>query len=176
MKLTDFIRIYENVISDKECDQIIQLAEKKGFQLYDEPGYKFLQVNLNQSGLSNLAQNFASVASYIAKDYFNRLQFSEFIDVQGFEEVRIKKYPIGSNYEFKTHIDAADKSSSLRYLVFILYLNDNNGHTVFDKLNFKYKPKKGSIIVLPPFWMFPHSGETPTDYDKYIMMTSLHFT
>lgn len=175
MQLTDFIRVYNNVVSDEYCDKLISIAESQGFELYEEPAYRFLQVNINQKGLLDIANDFASALIPIAENYFDSINVSKFISVQGFEQVRIKKYPAGSNFEFSSHIDAANKDTAVRYLIFILYLNDNNGSTVFDQLDFEYEPRKGSVIVFPPFWMFPHSGKTPTDRDKYIMMTSLHF-
>lgn len=175
MQLKDYIKVYSNAIPGTTCNSLVKLAEETGFDLYDTPTYKFWQVNFNDKNLVNVAQGFAKAMIPLAKDYFKETKVSEYIDVQGFEGVRVKKYPKNEDFEFRPHIDAADAESAKRYLVFICYLNDNNGYTVFDQIGFKYKPTKGSVIVFPPFWMFVHSGVVPTDYDKYIMMTSLHF-
>ena len=54
-------------------------------------------------------------------------------------------------------------------------LNDveTGGNTVFK--DFMIQPKKGSLLVFPPLWMFPHKGEPPISGPKYIMSTYLHY-
>lgn len=176
MDLKNLIKVYNNVISNQNCKHIIECFEERSDEVkfYDTPAYKFKQLDLNQTDLLPLAQMFAQQCSYYIEDYFKSLGVNEYIKIQSFEDVRIKKYEKNSDYQFKTHIDVADRESSIRYLVFILYLNDNNGYTSFPNLDYKFKPKRGSLVVFPPYWMFPHTGEIPTDYDKYIMMSSLH--
>ena len=177
MQLLDFIKVYDNVLDPATCNQFIEEVEKRpsDFLLHDTPGYKFQQLNINQTDLAPIAQQIAQPLAGYARHYFRGLNLNQYVDVQGFEEVRIKKYLKNSNYEFKTHIDVTNKETAVRYLVFIIYLNDNNGVTTFENLNFSYKPKQGSMIMFPPTWMFPHAGTIPTDNDKYIMMTCLHY-
>ena len=173
--LTDYIKVYDNVVSSEQCQTIIEIAEKKGFELYDSKTYKFYQFNLIENQMIATAQSFAEMLIPIAENYFKLLGVDHYVGVQGFEAVRIKKYPKNSDFQFKTHIDVTDKANAVRYLVFILYLNDNNGDTTFEQLGVSVKPKQGSVVVFPPTWMFPHAGTIPTDNDKYIMMTSLHY-
>lgn len=177
MQLLDFVKVYDNVLDDQTCKRLIQEVEARPDELllYDTPGYKFQQFNFNQSDLVPVAQQIATALVGYARHYFRQLNLNEYVDVQSFEEVRIKKYLKNSNYEFKPHVDVTDKATAVRYLVFIIYLNDNNGATTFENLNFSYTPKRGSMIVFPPLWLFPHAGTIPTDHDKYILMTSLHY-
>ena len=38
------------------------------------------------------------------------------------------------------------------------------------------KPKKGTLIIFPPLWMFPHKGNPPINESKYLLSTYLHYT
>jgi len=178
MNLRDLIRVYEGVIGADECNTIIKEfeARKDIARLYDTPGYKFLQLELNQTDLLPLAHAFCHYLAPFIEDYFNSLKLASYVNATSFEAVRIKKYEKGGDFEFKPHIDAANKETAVRYLVFILYLNDNDGLTSFPTLGFSFKPRQGSVILFPPHWMFPHTGHAPTDTDKYIMMSCLHHT
>jgi hypothetical protein len=55
------------------------------------------------------------------------------------------------------------------------YLNDveTGGETVFKDLIIQ--PKKGTLLIFPPLWMFPHKGNAPIGESKYIMSTYLHY-
>jgi prolyl 4-hydroxylase len=89
---------------------------------------------------------------------------------QELEQLRIKKYPVGGY--FKEHIDAADRSSSRRYLSAFVYLNESGGTKFFDK---KIKAQPGTMVIFPPQWMFPHTGLVG-DKPKYFLSTYLHFS
>lgn len=177
-QLTDFIQVFDNVLSKDACEKIVLGCQKNEhlFKSYDTEGYRFDQIDLNEvPEMQALAVNFAKAVVPLAKSYFKSVGVSDFVDVQGFEHVRIKRYKANSGFEFKPHIDIVDRASAARYLIFILYLNDNDGETHFENLGISFKPKVGSVIAFPPFWMFPHSGKTPTTGDKFIMMTSLQY-
>lgn len=178
MKLQEFIKFYENVLDSDFCDHIIYEFKNKSEHItyYNNQHYKFEQLNLNTCGSEKIAKSFIHKVIPYIQEYTESLGFQSYIKIRGFEHVRIKKYLKGSDYRFDTHVDVDDKDSCVRYLTFILYLNDNNGHTTFPYLDLSFKPKKGSMIMFPPFWMFPHSGETPKDTDKYIIMSSLHYS
>ena len=88
---------------------------------------------------------------------------------------RSKKYLKGTDDQFKTHVDVADKEAAVRYCIAILYLNDNDGLTTFPDLELAVEPVAGRVVVFPPMWMFPHNGLPPTNDDKYIMMSCLHY-
>ena len=177
MDLKDFIISYDDVLDNASCDMLIKTFKAaKNIERHDTERYKFDQLNMNSSPtLSKIARQFAAGLVPYFEEYFRTVGVEEYIGIQGFEEVRIKYYKKGSGAEFKTHVDAADANSSKRYVVAIAYLNDNNGVTEFPTLGMSYKPKKGSVIMFPPTWQYPHSGNIPTDNDKYIMMTSLNF-
>jgi prolyl 4-hydroxylase len=177
--LNNFIRVYDYVISGQTCNTLIDLFEHKykdNHEVHDTELYKFHQLNLGQNQeLQIISQNFAKALVPYMEEYFRSVDVSQYVGIQGFEEVRIKRYIKNTNDQFKTHVDVTDKESARRYLIAMLYLNDNNGVTEFPTLGMSITPKQGSVVMFPPMWLFPHAGRIPTDDDKYIMMTSLHY-
>jgi hypothetical protein len=177
-KLTDFIQVYHNVISPESCKRIISQYEthQEYIQEHDTALYKFHQLDLNHTpDLVGLAGAYAGSLLPCYEDYFNKLRLRQFVTFDTWEDVRIKKYLRGSGDEFRTHVDVSDHASAARFCIAILYLNDNNGLTTFPNLGVGVQPEAGKVVIFPPSWMFPHNGKSPTDNDKYIMMTSLHY-
>ena len=177
-KLSDFIRIYDDVITPEQCSYIIEDFKKHEqlVEAHDTPLYKFHQLNLNHTpDLMDLANAFAGSLVPYYEDYFKSLGMTQYVDMNNFEEVRIKKYLKGTDDQFKTHVDVTDHASASRFCIAIMYLNDNDGLTTFPHLGVGVQPKAGRVVMFPPFWMFPHNGLIPKSDDKYIMMTCLRY-
>ena len=64
---------------------------------------------------------------------------------------------------------------SLRYWVVMCYLNDvkNGGETEFLYQGRLIKPKKGTIVVFPPYYTHLHKGHPPKSNSKYILTSWL---
>ena len=78
--------------------------------------------------------------------------------------------------EFKPHVDVNSKPTSTRFLVFFIYLSDNEeGKTTFPQLDKYAECKKGSMLMFPPMWPWLHAGTKPINEPKYIMQTYLHY-
>lgn len=178
MNLSDLVKVYDNVLSKELCQEFINFFEiqKENSDLHDTEGYKFNQLDFLSIGRQDVCQFFAKeVLKPYSQKYFEETGFQKWVPNPKFESVRIKKYEKVSEYRFDEHVDVINEESCRRYLVGILYLNDNNGFTTFDNLDLQVKPKTGTLVVFPPLWMFPHSGLSPTDNEKYIMMSSLNY-
>ena len=103
-------------------------------------------------------------------------EYTKYIPVlRSLEEFRVKRYNSDSEDRFDQHVDVADIASSRRQLAFLFYLNSNfeGGETEFAD-GAKVTPRTGSVLVFPPFWLFPHAGLPVTKGTKYIMSTYLH--
>ncbi len=174
MELKHLIRHYGGLLPPHRCKEVIDWANTVQSTHYKNDTYDFNQINVNEHW-PDLAMSFAKIVSQVSEDYFKSLGFSEYVTPQGFEQVRIKKYVQNAGQEFRNHVDVIDHATAKRYLIAILYLNDNNGVTDFPHLGVSVKPSAGSMVLFPPMWMFPHAGRPPTDHDKYIMMTSLNY-
>ena len=74
--------------------------------------------------------------------------------------------------EFKYHT----KSHIIRFLVFFLYLNDNEGgETMFPDYDIKVQPKAGRMLMFPPNWTHKHKANKPINQPKYILGSYLHY-
>ena len=182
-KLSDLIRVYDNALDSRICALIMQkFEEMEGEQERVEHQRKpdFTQLNLTQVSnktpeLFYLHQFLVRSALEYRKKYYSECGEWKFPAKNGFEEFRVKRYLNDGNDVFERHIDVTDYASARRYLSFLWYLNDveDGGETVFDDLTIK--PETGKLIVFPPMWMFPHSGERPVSNTKYIISTYLHY-
>ena len=88
----------------------------------------------------------------------------------------MKRYLPNDKDEFQEHVDVGDYASARRFLVFFLYLNDNEGgETSFSEYGLKVKPKTGSLLMFPPTWTYLHTGHKPIKLPKYIIGSYLHY-
>ena len=70
------------------------------------------------------------------------------------------------HHDFQVDYDAKQH----RAITYLWYLNDvdEGGETEFWG-NYKIKPRKGTLILFPASWTFPHCGKMPISNDKYII-------
>lgn len=89
-----------------------------------------------------------------------------------YEDLIVKRYDPNGDDRFQAHFDSLGPVSN-RYLVFLWYLNDvsEGGETEFCDLNIKIKPKKGRLLIFPPYWMYVHRGLMPISSSKHILST-----
>lgn len=182
-ELNDFIHIYENALEPNICDFLISLFEQTSdkHERFENDGTpNFTQINFTEN--RNLTEEINQVHGHVIKKIIEyRDKYYEFVNSKvfpsehAFEQFRIKKYNPGGDDRFDTHVDVTNYESSRRFLSFMWYLNDVEigGNTVFKDL--VIQPKKGTLIVFPPLWMFPHRGESPISGPKYIMSAYLHY-
>ena len=78
-----------------------------------------------------------------------------------------KAYPGGGFH--KWHYDNRNFLGSHRFLVVLVYLNDNfeGGETEFLYLNKRIQPQKGRMIVWPAAFTHTHRGNPPLTSPKY---------
>ncbi len=179
--LTDYIKVYDEVFPKEVCEDLI-LAYKENLnhvQTHKTAGYIFNQLEINTTPtIKDVADPIYRTLIPRYQDYFEELECSDYVNLgqPSVEALRIKKYKKNSGEQFKTHVDVVDHETARRYAVAIVYLNDNDGATVFPTIGMKVEAKQGRVVIFPPNWMFPHAGLEPTNHDKYIMMTCLHYT
>lgn len=88
----------------------------------------------------------------------------------------LKRYLAGGQDRFQLHFDAVNEVSD-RYMVLLWYLNDvdEGGETLFPLLDLRVVPRRGRLLMFPPYWLFPHAGLPSPRQDKYILSTYLRF-
>jgi len=86
---------------------------------------------------------------------------------------KVMKYDKGKGI-FNTHIDNSFlDNTEHRFLTALLYLNtiEEGGETEFQSQGVIVKPKAGRVVMFPPFFTHPHTGNIPLSKDKYVIST-----
>ena len=169
-----------NILPTNLCDYLINLYEsdKDNRERVDnESKPTFTQLNLNRYHrkiVSNLYNYFSLALDSYKKDVPSSKYLPE---IKYIEEFRIKKYEVGGVDRFDEHVDVIDHKSAKRCLAMLFYLNDvdEGGKTIFPHHHKEFTPVKGSVIIFPPTWEYPHLGEPPVSNPKYIMSSYLHY-
>jgi hypothetical protein len=181
--LVDLVHVYDDVLDSQTCQKLIDFYESNE-ELHEKISNNgtpnFTQINLTEN--HKQSDEIKSIHNLLISKVFEyKKLYYDFIDARcfpnehAFEQFRIKKYNLGGEDRFDTHVDVKDYASARRFLSFFWYLNevDEGGETIFaDKI---IKPKTGKLVVFPPLWMYPHRGAPPTSNPKYIMSTYLHY-
>lgn len=180
VNLSDLIVVYENALSPDVCDELISFFDNntKYHEKIREGGVpNFTQLNLtrNKTEQEHIHNHLIKTVFKYRDLYYEYAYRDVFPESHAFEEFRIKRYNVGGTERFDTHVDVTDYFSSRRFLSFFWYLNtvEDGGETEFDDMIIK--PKKGSLVVFPPLWMFPHKGHPPVSEPKYLLSTYLHY-
>ena len=171
------VKVYDNVIPDNACKNLIDLFENnKEHQEYLNEDHCpcFTQININQIS-TNIVRGFIPILQKIYLQYKNDIQSKYIPPLKELEEFRIKRYTTNGDERFDEHVDVTDYNSSLRAVAFLFYLNDNDGNTLFPSHNLNIQPISGRVIVFPPTWEYPHQGLAPKNNPKYIMSTYIHY-
>lgn len=179
MKRLDFLYQFTDAIEPEFCDELIQNFESSNNTLKrNDDGYpNFTELNISRYN-EKLAQRVQEITTVCYKLYCQVTHpYSEYHGNFEFEGIAIKKYNSNSDDRFDEHVDVGCNRSSNRFLAFLYYLNDDytEGRTVFHP-NHIVTPIKGSVLVFPPYWMYPHRGERVKTGTKYIMSTYLNWS
>ena len=188
-KTESCVRYYDDVISKEWCNKVIDLFEaekipissKFGFNEGNNPRKSFTELDIEgKDKWKDVKETFIKVCrqnfqNFIKDVNIERHHLPVIVDL---ENVRIKKYEANGKDVFKDHVDVirSQGPSAKRFLVFILYLSDveEGGETNIPRYDIKCKPKSGRLLMFPPFWTHPHSGEKVIKGTKYQIMTYLH--
>ena len=184
-----YIGVYDNVLSDKFCEGVIEKFESNSEQhiaTYLEGHRSFTEINLNlrPDVWSSEIELFMTSLEMCLLRYKNDAGIDDMSwpEKIGYEEFRMKRYIPNTQDEFKFHVDVQDYASARRFLVYFWYLNDveEGGETAFQmnrdvEPKIKIKPKKGRILFFPSVWTHPHVALPPISNSKYIIGGYLHY-
>jgi len=180
--MNDFIKTYDNVLSDVSCQHLIDKFEdnRNQWQKTELEGHRsFTEININ---LHEDWQEYVNIIYKALNPYLQKYADDHKIthnwpERYGWEQIRFKKYEVNDKDEFKEHVDVMDYASAKRFLVFFLYLNDNTGGlTDFPEYDTMIQPKTGTLLMFPPLWTHKHIGHKPVKKPKYIIGSYLHYT
>jgi len=179
----NYISIYDNALDKKYCDHLIKKFElhKEHQKKIQSNTYSFTEINMNQHNdwkdyikvlMTQLYKKY--IEKYVKDNNINLNQ--QWPEKYAFEEIRFKKYEVNNTDQFKEHVDVKDYDTTKRFLVFFLYLNDNEGgETTFPDYDIKVQPKAGRMLMFPPNWTHKHKANKPINQPKYILGSYLHY-
>ena len=180
--MIDFIKTYDNVLSDVSCQHLIDKFEdnRNQWQKTELEGHRSfteININLHEDWQEYVNIIYKSLNPFIQKYADDHNITNNWPERYGWEQIRFKKYEVNDKDEFKEHVDVMDYASAKRFLVMFLYLNDNEGGlTEFPEYDTMIQPKAGSLLMFPPLWTHKHIGHKPIKTPKYIIGSYLHYT
>ena len=175
-KLSDYIRIYDNVFGNKKNKVLSKLLKNNQFSFQEGKVFKsnnelvtdkeirstkifgLRNLNHDDNTVINYANLFASCFHHYMEKYSkenNTNSQSKIIDIQ------ILKYEVGGFY--KSHVDSGFKTP--RTLSFIYLVNDDyeGGELIFNLPQnneiIKIPPKKDILLIWPSNFLYPHKVE-----------------
>ena len=180
--MNNLIKIYDDIVDKTTCNNVINKFEQfeNQHESFDMGSMVFTQLNMAKapqiwkSEIESFEQVFTDrFTTYLTDTGVTPQQMpSKYV----WEPIRIKRYMPNDHDEFKPHVDVNSKLTSTRFLVFFIYLSDNEeGKTSFPQLSTHANCKKGSMLMFPPMWPWLHAGTKPINEPKYIMQTYLHY-
>lgn len=174
-----FIGIYENVLSEENCKNIIQLFEKDAENKINGGDTQFLKDRMERhdyqkfypsSDKSNEIVNIINEAL----DKSIVLYAEEFWIVKQLKatslKIKLQKTPPRGGYHV-WHCEQGSKEAESRVLVWTIYLNDipsGEGETEFLWQGLRVQPKAGTVCIFPASFTHTHRGNPVYSCDKYI--------
>lgn len=191
MSIPNFIEVY-NVFNDSFCDYAIKCFEEAnahnlclsrkqkenvGSTTKDDkavhfPHYDFPMRHLSQ----DLVSQFDGGFNQGLQQYYDKYDYLRNVNAMRYYEAKIQKTQPGQGYHvWHCEVDAREHTS--RVLTWTVYLNDNfeAGETEFLYQHYRYKPKKGDLVIFPAYFTHVHRGNPPIGGDKYIITGWIEF-
>ncbi len=181
--MTNFIDEYQ--LSDvRLCDEFLSLFKRanslgltmpgvtaKGLNRKVKESTDFFLGDADKIGAPiRLWESYNNELWKFVQDYISKYRFMEFGGTFELQHLPIIQwYKPGEGFH-QWHIDAAQKKTCDRAMVYMTYLNDvDNGGTMFYHQNITTKARKGKTLIFPAGYTHLHKGEVSMTQDKYIL-------
>lgn len=183
----NFIRQYDGVVSDQNCDDLIHFfevsAQHTKYTRNDVSKVSDTAVAITPWDRQSLIYNTACPPVIGAHEEFMqnfwqcfenyKLEFQT-VDLDSSQlsifDFKMQRTRPGEGYHIWHHEKTAHASGNRRCLTWILFLNDvdDGGELEFIYYHQRVKPKKGTLILFPVSFTHTHRGNPPLNNDKYI--------
>ena len=183
-RLIDLIQVYEDALDADTCRAAVEAFESDASARFRRPAsdtWTELIITRNPDTRWREIEQRLLASMTGALQRYATLPVAGFLSKRqgrAFEHLKVKKYDATEDGRdrFPLHVDAYSVKTSVRVLAFLWYLNDVDagGETRFPRLGVSIPPRAGRLVVMPPHWMFEHTGEPPTSNDKYIVTSYLN--
>jgi hypothetical protein len=181
----DFIYTENNIISTQLCKEIITMFEKSrdkipgttssganfkvrntiGLEITNLDEWKDIYANLCIKLRESLDKYLNTINNKSNNGFLN----NKIHDNLEFLTIQVHRYRKNEGL-YSWHNDFTYTAEGIRYITFILYLNDVNigGETEFvcNKIN----AEAGKVLFFPSTWTYVHRGNMPISDNKYIIV------
>lgn len=173
MSLHQYIKKYENVLSDNLCDDIINYTDLEkmnkattgtGVLNEDRKCYTYPLEKKFEKEIFNIVGKV--LKSYA--DTFEYFTTGSNTEDTGYQRLLYKGIEQG---EYKMHVDHYDLNPRVLSMSFILNDNYNGGDFIFFKEKYKVTKQKGSAVVFPSNFCFPHAVTPVSNGDRHSIIT-----
>ena len=176
IELAEGIFLFENFLSPSLCDSIVEDIKKQDWRnagkipglrdIYDyKDGDKVSLIKeFSEKNLEALNQVLAIYRRFDYDDKIPPLIDKSFAFLYRFTSYR-------DSGEFPPHFDSVQKKQSISI---ISYLNEDyeGGVVNYPKQNLSVIPKRGSVLIHPSSFTYPHSSSKVTKGTKYLCLTA----
>lgn len=190
---TNYIYINKNSLSDDLCNDIVAMFEKS--EMF--PGSTASGVNKNVKDTNDfqtfgdewkiINSTLMNEIEYNVREYTKRFENEDYYsknnnstapdfkvidtsDIKYMSQFMVQKYEKNKG-RYVYHNDfSLENKTNFRMLTYLWYLNDvaEGGETAFSG-KYNIRPKRGTLVLFPASWTFPHCGKMPISNDKYII-------
>ena len=183
--MKDFIGIYDNYITEEECNKAIKLYEdqNKFNNTINRIGFEQASILQKQdqqyfAGATNIDVWWTSLKSMILnfdqawKHYSKNVGADEAYGVPfHYTSLKIQKTLPTEGYHVWHVEHGKGFENEPRAFVFSVYLNDveEGGETEFLHFSKRVQPKTGRIVIWPAGFPYLHRGNPPLKGEKYIL-------
>ena len=179
--LKQWIKVYDDMLSDEFCDEYTEMLHNN-INKTVKPNSDHRRCDMYE-GLDSHKESFERFKITIRK-IFER--YKRELGNKNLHHLKVLEAPNIICYShhdkdgvnrFGEHCDNWCMSTASRQLSLVIYLNDveEGGVTHFTDLDISVSPKKGRVLIFPPFYLYNHSGEPPVSNPKYIIVAWIHF-
>jgi len=184
LNLSSFIKIYDNIINTDLCDIIINEYAEDNWVDSKVGGSEGMTI---ESTVRNCCNINISNKSVIDLNFINRKKIDELVFEASGKVIQkyISEFPelkVESDYGYNLlryqeggfyiqHTDSYRKEQRAVSCSFCLNDNYEGGEFAFFNNTLKFKPKKGSVIMFPSNFMFPHEISKITRGTRYSIVT-----
>jgi len=186
VNITNFIGVYDNYITEQECEKAIKLYEQQfkfnntvnriGFEkasVLKKQDEQFFAESYNMDvwweSLKSMIVNFDLAFNHYLENTGARDAYN--VDSFFYTGLKIQKTLPTEGYHI-WHIEH-NKGYEMepRAFVFSIYLNDveEGGETEFLHFSKRVKPKTGRIVIWPAGFPYVHRGNSPLSGEKYLL-------
>jgi len=171
----NYIRVYEDVLTEEDCQRVIDAFEKSitGPEVIDNKqvygGSGVIRNDLAIFFDERWPQAHSEIHERLRAHVTNYVKEFPIIDSMpiGSMHTKVQRTMPGGGYH-TWHCEHNNQMHT-RVLVWVLYLNEvEGGETEFLNQNLRVAPKPGRLVLFPAYWPWAHRGNPPLSGAKYI--------